>query len=317
VGEALGPIEGYQLRLKEVPAPGPGEVRVAVKAAGVSFVDVLVSQGRYQAKPLVPFTPGSEFAGVVEEVGEGVTELQPGQPVVGTCWGGVFAEALVVPARALWPAPEGLSFEVAAVVPVSYATVWHGLHDRGQVRAGETLLVLGAGGATGLAAVQLGVHLGARVVASASSQAKRAMALEAGAAAAVDSGAPDWREAVKAACGGKAVDVVFDPVGGEATERAFRTLGVGGRHLVVGFPAGIPQLPTNLPLLKSASLVGVNVSQMDRELGRANHARVLALAGQGVCRPVIARTYPLEAFAEAMAEAARGESAGRIVISLP
>jgi NADPH2:quinone reductase len=227
----------------------------------------------------------------------------------------MFAEARILPARALSPMPESLSFEVAAVTPVSCATVWHGLFDRGQLKAGETLLVLGAGGATGLAAVQLGVHLRARVIASASSEAKRALALSAGAAATVDSRAPDWREAVKAACEGRAVDVVFDPVGGEGTERAFRTLGVGGRHLVVGFPAGIPSLPTNLPLLKSASLVGVNVSQLDPALGRANHERVLTLAAKGVCRPVIARAYPLDAFADAMADAARGDSAGRVVIT--
>lgn len=317
VGDALGPLANYALRERDPGPPGPGEVRIAVKAAGVSFVDVLVSEGRYQVRPPAPFVPGSECAGVVEALGEGVRGFAVGDKVAATGWAGMFAEAVNAPAQAVWPMPAGLSFEEAAVLVVSYTTSWHGLVDRGALKAGETLLVLGAGGATGLAAVQIGRHLGARVIASASSEAKRAAALAAGADAAVDARSSDWREAVKAAAGGKPIDVVFDPVGGEATERAFRTLGWKGRHLVVGFPGGIPTLPTNLPLLKSASLVGVNISQLgaaEPELARANHQQVLALAAAGVFKPLIGRTYPLERFAEAMAAAAAGEGAGRIVL---
>jgi NADPH2:quinone reductase len=317
VGEALGPVSNYALRSHDPGPPAPGQVRIAIRAAGVSFVDVLVSEGRYQAKPEVPFIPGSECAGVVEAVGAGVDAFAVGQKVVATSWGGMFAAAVNVPAVSVSSAPDGLSFEEAAVVGVSYATAWHGLVDRGRLQSGETLLVLGAGGATGYAAVQIGVLLGARVVASASSDAKRIMAAESGAMSTVDARAADWREAVKTAGRGRPVDVVFDPVGGEATERAFRTLGFGGRHLVVGFPGGVAQLPTNLPLLKSASLVGVNLSALalaDPQLARANQARVLELAGEGRFRPVIAAAYPLERFADAMAAAAAGETAGRIVL---
>lgn len=317
VADELGPVENYSLRPHDPGPPGPNEVRIAVKAAGVSFVDVLVSQGRYQARPATPFVPGSECAGVVEALGAEVRGLSVGQAVVATGWHGMFADAANVPAAAVWPAPAGLSFEEAAVLAVSYTTAWHGLVDRGSVQPGETLLVLGAGGATGLAAVQLGAWLGARVIASASSEAKRAAALASGAAAAVEARSPAWADEVKAACGGRSVDVVFDPVGGEATERAFRRLGWNGRHLVVGFPAGIAALPTNLPLLKGANLVGVNISafaQAEPQQARANHQRVLALAAEGVCRPRIARTYPLDRFAEAMRDVVRGDEAGRTVL---
>jgi NADPH2:quinone reductase len=317
IADALGPIENYTLRPRDPGPPGPGQVRVAVRAAGVSFVDVLVSAGRYQARPPLPFTPGSECAGIVDALGADVSGFAVGQRVVATSWGGMLAEAVNLPARALWPAPDNLSFEYAAVVPVSYSTSWHGLMQRGDLKPGETLLVLGAGGATGFAAVQIGAWRGARVIASASSDAKRAVALSGGAHVAVDSGSPSWADDVKAANDGKRIDVVFDPVGGEGTVRAFRTLGWNGRHLVVGFPAGIPALPTNLPLLKSASLVGVNVSELaraDPDAGRANHARVLAMAAEGIFRPVIARTYPLDHYAQAMTDAAKGDSAGRIVV---
>lgn len=317
IGDELGPIENYALRPHDPGPPRPDQVRIAVRAVGVSFVDVLVAQGRYQARPALPFIPGSECAGVVEAVGAEARGFAIGDKVVATGWCGMYAEAVNAPAKVVWPMPEGLPFEEAAVVAVSYTTAWHALVDRGALKPGETLLVLGAGGATGLAAVQLGAHLGARVIASASSEAKRAVALSAGAQLALDARAPSWADEVKAAVGGKGVDVVFDPVGGAATEQAFRRLSWKGRHLVVGFPAGIAALPTNLPLLKSASLVGVNLSglaQAEPELAHANHLKVLTLAAEGVIRPAIARTYPLEQFAEAMAAAAQGDSAGRIVL---
>ncbi len=186
-------------------------------------------------------------------------------------------------------------------------------------RPGETLLVLGAGGATGYAAIQIGKHLGARVIASASSEAKRQLALAGGADAAVNARSETWREDLKSANGGKPFDVVFDPVGGEATEAAFRTLGWNGRHLIVGFPGGIGSLRTNLPLLKGASLIGVNLRQfgeVDLQRAEANREKVFALATQGLLRPVVAQSFPLERFAEAMAAAAGGHSAGRIVIAV-
>lgn len=319
VADELGPIGNYALREVADRPLGPRDVRVAVRAAGVSFVDVLVAAGRYQDKPATPFTPGSECAGVVSEVGDEVSTVSVGQRVMVSGWAGIFAESLTAQEQALWPMPDRLTFEEGAVFGVSYATAWHGLVDRARLQAGETLLVLGAGGATGYAAVQLGVHLGARVIASASSEAKRAIGRAAGAHAVVDSRAADWRAAVRAAAGDRPVDVVFDPVGGAATEPAFRTLGWEGRHLTVGFPAGSAALPTNLALIKGASLVGVNLSLLSRadpQRARANHAHVLRLAADGHLKPLIARTYPLEAFAEAMTEAANGESAGRIVLTL-
>ncbi|MET0240830.1 MAG: NADPH:quinone oxidoreductase family protein [Sphingobium sp.] len=319
MADELGPIAHYALRPHDPGAPRPGQVRVEIRAAGISFADMLTASGRYQVRPPVPFIPGSECAGVVEAVGAGVTTLTVGQKVVGTGWHGMFAEAALLPEHTTFPMPDTLSFAEGSVLLVSYATVVHALIDRGRLQPGESLLVMGAGGAVGLAAVTLGRHLGAHVIASASSTEKRELALAAGAAAVVDARSATWRADVKAANGGRALDMVFDPVGGAATEPAFRLLGWGGRHLVVGFPGGIPALPTNLPLLKGASLVGVNIGALpdaDPALGRATHARVLELAAAGVLRPAIARTYPLEAFADAMAEAQRGDSAGRIILEM-
>ncbi|HEX4376676.1 MAG TPA: NADPH:quinone oxidoreductase family protein [Steroidobacteraceae bacterium] len=321
IARQLGPIDNYSLCSFEPPALGPNDVRIAIRAVAVSYVDVLVAAGGYQVKPGVPFTPGSECAGIVTATGSAVTTLCIGQPVIATGWHGLYADTATVPASALWPKPENLSFAESAALHVSYTTAWHALADRGRLRHGETLLILGAGGATGLAAVQAGVYLGARVIASASSEPKRRLALQAGAHAAVDSNSSQWRDAVRAVNDGKAVDVVFDPVGGDVTQRAFRTLAWNGRHLVVGFPAGIVSLPTNLPLLKSASLIGVNVAQLsaaDPVLATNNTLRVLELAKQNHFKPVIAATYPLERFADAMRAASQSNAAGiagRIVIA--
>lgn len=317
VGNELGPIENYSLQTYDPGQPKPGEVRIAVKAAGVSFVDILNATGQYQIKPPVPFIPGSELAGVVEAVGDEVTGFMPGQVVTANAYGGVFADVINVRSGNVHSMPTGFTFAEGAVFMVSATTSWHGLVDRGRVQAGETVLVLGAGGATGYAAVQIAKYLGARVIGSASSGEKRAMVLAGGADAVVDARSATWREDVKRANGGKPVDVVFDPVGGTATEPAFRSLAWNGRHLVVGFPGGISSLPTNLPLLKGASLVGVNIQQMsvhDSEQAVANVKTLYTLAGQGLFKPVVAETYPLDKFAEAMNAAAAGQSAGRILI---
>lgn len=319
IADQLGPPETYDLREVSAPALREGQVRVEIRAAGISFVDVLTASGNYQVKPPVPFVPGSEAAGVVLEVGEGVTALAPGDRVVCTGWGGLFATEAVLPQRMVRTLPDGIAFAEAAVFPVSYATAWHALVDRAAIRPGETLLVLGAGGATGYAAVQVAKHLGARVIASASSEAKRALALAGGADVAVDARADDWRDQVKAANDGRPVNVVFDPVGGDATDTAFRGLGWGGRHLVVGFPGGMTTLRTNLALIKGASLIGVDIRQFgeyEPDRADANRAETFRLAAQGVLRPAIAQSYPLDQFRTAMAEAARGESAGRIVLTM-
>lgn len=317
--ETLGPPESYALVDHDPGDPSPTQVRIRVKAAGISFVDVLTAAGGYQVKPPVPFIPGSECAGIVEAAGREVEGLSVGDKVVGSGWGGLFADAAILPARSVRHMPAALSFEEAAVFPVSYATAWHALVDRGRLQAGETLLVLGAGGAMGYAAVQIGKHLGARIIGSASSEDKRNLALSGGADAVVDAHAEDWRDAVKAANGGQGVDVVFDPVGGEATEPAFRSLGWNGRHLVIGFPGGISALRTNLPLLKGASLVGVDIRQFgmfEAEKSEANRDTVYALAAEGKLRPAIARAYDIEDFRAAMNDAAEGKSAGRIVLTM-
>jgi NADPH2:quinone reductase len=319
MADHLGPIDQYALKTLPHTPLGARNIRIAVKAAAVSFVDVLVATGRYQAKPTLPFIPGSECAGVVTELGSAVQGFSIGQQVLAAGTSGMFAECVTAPAELVWPMPVSFTYAEAASLLVSYATAWHALVDRGRLSCGETLLVLGAGGATGYAAVQLGKFLGARVIALASSDEKRAMALSGGAHAAFTGRAPDWREAVLATNAGKAIDVVFDPVGGDASEPAFRSLGYDGRHLVVGFTAGIAKLPSNLPLLKAASLIGVNLHayiQAFPEHARESRRKLLELATAGHLRPVVAKSYALEDFAQAMADAASGKRAGRIVLAL-
>lgn len=320
IADTLGPIGNYALRGYDPGAPGPGEVRIAIAAAGVSFADVLVASGEYQVKPPVPFIPGSECSGVIEAVGEGVPASRVGERVQTSRMGGIFAEAVVVPAATARPIPERLSFAEGAVFVVSYATSYHALVQRAQLQPGETLLVLGAGGAVGYAAIQLGKQLGARVIGSASSEDKRALALRGGADAAVDSRSASWRDDVKAANDGRPVDVVFDPLGGAATEPAFRSLAWRGRHLVIGFAAGgIPKLPTNLALLKGAALLGADIRQFgiyEPELYNSNMRALMALAAEGRVAPPIAKSYRLGDFAEAMRETAAGMTAGRIVIEI-
>jgi NADPH2:quinone reductase len=319
VADILGPPENYHL-IEYDPGPPPaGNVRVGIMAAGISFVDVLTAAGSYQVEPPVPFIPGSECAGIIEAIGDNVQEFAIGDRVVASGWGGMFASHVNLPATVIRKMPDGLPFEEASVFPVSYMTAWHALVDRGRLQAGETLLVLGAGGATGYAAVQIGKFLGAKVIASASSEDKRALALAGGADAAVDARAADWRDQVKAANDGKGVDVVFDPVGGEATEPAFRSLGWNGRHLIVGFPGGIAALRTNLALLKGGSLIGVDIRQFGifkPEKSAANRDAVFALADKGTLKPVVAKAYPIESFREAMEDAASGNRAGRIVLTM-
>ncbi len=319
VGHQFGPPEAYVLEEFDPGAPGPGQIRVAIKAAGISFVDVLTARGEYQFKPPLPFIPGSEYAGVVEALGEGVTNFAVGDRVFGSGMGGIFAEAGLFNASNVSRIPDSMEFGEAAVFPVNYQTAWHALVDRAQAKAGETLLVLGSAGGTGYAAVEVGKHLGLHVIASASSAEKRAAAMAGGADAAVETGAADWRDQVKVANQGKEIDIVFDPVGGDATELAFRTLGYGGRHLVIGFPAGIAALKTNLPLLKCASLIGVQMRghAINRpEEAAANRIKVMELAGLGNFHPAIAARYPMAEYARAMNEAFSGKAAGRVVLEM-
>jgi len=319
--DEFGPLEA--IRIGETPAPElkPGHLLIAVKAAGVGFVDVLGAQGKYQVKQTLPFVPGSEYAGIVEAVGEGVTAIAPGERVMAGGFAGAYADYALAPAGAVLAMPAAMSFVEAAGFRTNYATALHALADRAAIAPGESLLVLGAGGGTGLAAIQIGKLLGARVIAAASSAQKRAAALAAGADEAVDYVDPAWREALKSMTGGKGVDVVFDPVGGAATEAAFRSLAWKGRHLVIGFAAGtIPALPINLALLKGASLVGVDVARFgnlhEPQKAAANIRQLLAWHADGRLKPVPPEVMPLEKAAEALAAVANRRAIGKLVLSL-
>ncbi len=319
IADEFGPPESYELREFDPGPPGEGEVRVAIKFAGISYVDVLTAMGQYQFKPPLPYIPGSEASGIVEALGPGVSGLSVGDAVMCGGMGGQFAEVNNFKAKTVTPVPDGMSLETAAVFSVNYGTAHHALVDRGRAKAGETLLVLGAAGGTGFAAVQVGKHLGLRVIASASSEEKRAAALAGGADVAIETGAEDWRDQVKAANDGKPIDLVFDPVGGDLTELAFRNLGYDGRHLVIGFPAGIAKLPTNLPLLKCASLVGVQMlgQSINRpEEAEANRKRVLEIGATGALQPAIAERYPIEEYIAAMNAGFAGKAAGRVLLTM-
>lgn len=317
IGHEFGPPESYRLEEYDPGAPGPGQVRVRIKAAGLSYVDVLTAMGKYQFHPPLPFIPGSEYAGVVEAVGEGVTNLKPGDRVNGSGMGGILAEVNNFAAANVSRVHDSLDLETAAIYPVNYLTAFHALIDRGRAQPGETLLVLGAAGGTGFAAIQVGKYLGLRVIASASSEDKKAAALAGGADAVVTTGAADWRDQVKAANNGKPIDLVFDGVGGDATDLAFRTLGYDGRHLVIGFPAGMTSLKTNLPLLKSASLVGVQVrgAGIERpELLDRCRERVAEMVAKGLVKPAIAARFGIADYVEAMNLAFSGKAAGRVIV---
>ncbi|MEJ6023626.1 NADPH:quinone oxidoreductase family protein [Ramlibacter sp. PS4R-6] len=284
---------------KELPTPQPkaGEVLIEIKAASLNFPDILIVQNKYQFKPTPPFVPGSEYAGVVAAVGEGVTHLKPGQPVACLTGTGGFATHAIAPAAVCMPLPQGFPFADAAAFIMTYATSHHALLDRGQLKAGETVLVLGAAGGVGTAAIQIAKVAGARVIAAASTDEKCALCKAEGADATINYSQGNLRDAIKDATGGKGPDVVYDPVGGEFAEPAFRSIAWRGRYLVVGFAAGpIPALPFNLPLLKGASIVGVFWGDFSRREPKANQAMLMQLAGwyaEGKIKPVIDRQMPM------------------------
>jgi NADPH:quinone reductase len=253
----FGPPDALEVEEVDEPAAGPGWVRIRVEAAGVNFVDALMASGGYQITPPLPYTPGSEIAGTVEAVGEGVDSPAVGDPVLASCGFGGFAESVAVRADQARPIPAGLDVATAATVVQSYGTGLFALERRAQLAEGETLLVLGAGGGVGLAAVDLGRALGARVIAAASSEEKRKVALAAGAEAAIDYTTEDLKARARELAGGTGVDVVYDPIGGDLAEPALRALGDFGRYLVIGFVGGIPRLATNQVLLRNRALVGV------------------------------------------------------------
>jgi NADPH2:quinone reductase len=319
------PIGVEALQWKEVPTPqpGPGEVRVAIKAASLNFPDLLIVQNKYQFKPPLPFVPGSEFAGTVEAVGEGVRQFQPGQAVACMARTGAFATHAVVPADTCMPLPAGFALEDAAAFVMIYATSHHALVDRAQLQPGETVLVLGAAGGVGTAAIQIAKAAGARVIAAASNAEKCALCTSLGADATIDYGqhtvaSGAFREAIKAATGGKGPDVVYDPVGGEFAEPAFRSIAWRGRYLVVGFAAGtIPSLPLNLTLLKGASIVGVFWGDFAKREPQASVAALAELArwyGEGKVKPAIDRILPMAELKAAYAHMAAHGVKGKLVL---
>jgi len=318
--KAYGPPES--LVIEDVPPldAGPGEVVVSVKAASVNFPDVLIIQNKYQVKPPLPFSPGSEVAGIVKAVGGGVTHVKPGDRVMAIIGYGAFAEEVKVEGRRVLPLPGGMDFESAAAFGLTYATSEHALVDRGALAAGETLLVLGAAGGVGIAAIEIGKALGARVIACASTDDKLAVCRAHGADETINYADEDLRERIKALTNGNGPDVIYDPVGGPYTEPALRSIAWRGRLLVVGFAAGdIPKIPLNLTLLKGCSIVGVYWGEFTRRepqrfaesmqrLGRWN--------ADGKLKPPISATFPLERAADALTRMANREVTGKVVLKV-
>jgi NADPH2:quinone reductase len=309
-----------ELGLEEIPPlhAGRSEVVIAVKACGVNFFDALIVQGKYQIRPPLPFSPGGEVAGVVSEVGEGVTTFKKGSRVLAYTGHGGYAEEVTAEAASVVALPAEMDFVTAAAFPIAYGTSYHALKDRAQLRSGETLLVLGAAGGVGLAAVEIGKLMGARVIACASSEEKLALARAHGAAALINYGASDLRERIREETSGKGVDVVYDPVGGGYAEPALRSMAAGGRYLVVGFASGeIPKIALNLPLLKQVAIMGVfwgAFAKAQPQANAVNFAELLDWYRQGKLRPYVSATIPLERHREALGAVTQRKVLGKIVL---
>jgi NADPH2:quinone reductase len=317
------------LVLEEVadPVPGAGDVLIEVRACGVNYPDALIIEDRYQFKPPRPFAPGAEVAGIVESVGAGVAGLKPGDRVIGSVTAGGMAEKLVVPAERCIAMPAAMPFDEASALVLTYGTSIHALKDRAKLQKGETLLVLGAAGGVGISAVELGKAFGARVVAAASSEEKVALAGRHGADAGVvypagpfdKAGARALADLFKGACGEQGADVIYDPVGGDYSEAALRSIAWEGRFLVIGFPAGIARLPLNLTLLKGCQVVGVfwgDFSRRDPAGNAANIAELMRLYAAGAIKPAISERYPLVRAGEAIARLASRSAMGKIVVTM-
>lgn len=323
LSEAPGTPDTLVLREIAEPVPGRGQVRIAVRYCGINYPDVLVIEDKYQFKPPRPFAPGSEMSGVIDAVGDGVTAFKVGDAVIAAATSGGLAEKAVTAANACVPMPEGMPFDVAAGLIFTYGTSYHALVNRGELRAGETLLVLGAAGGVGLAAVEIGKALGARVVAAVSSESKAAAAREHGAELTI----VYPREGVdsrvlaaqfKEACGPKGADVIYDPVGGDYAEPALRTAAWKGRYLVIGFPAGIPKIPLNLTLLKGCDIRGVfwgAFRQQEPVQDAANMRALLDLYRAGKIKPKISAILPLPQGGEAIKKLLQREAVGKILVA--
>ncbi len=316
--ETLDGVDSLHWRELPTPEPEVGEVRIAIEAASLNFPDLLIVQGKYQAKPPLPFVPGSEFAGRIEAVGAGVTHLKPGDAVATIGSTGGFATHAVVKASQVMPLPPGFAIADGAAFAFTYGTSHHALIDRGQLRAGETVLVLGAAGGVGTAALQIAKAAGARVIAAASSDDKCALCRELGADETLNYSRENIRETLKALTGGNGPDVVYDPVGGDLAEPVFRSIAWRGRYLVVGFAGGgIPALPWNLALLKGASVVGVFWGDFVRREPRAYAAGLAQLTqwyAQGLIKPVIDRRLPMSELKAAYARMGSRQVRGKLLL---
>lgn len=318
VCKAWGLPETLVIEEKADLVPAAGEIVIDIMAAGVNFPDVLIIQNKYQFKPELPFTPGNELAGTVHAVGAGVTQYKVGDKVFAFVPQGAFAQQVKVTADAVLPMAAGMDFDTAAAITLTYGTSHHAVVDRAQLKAGETMLVLGAAGGVGLAAIEIGKALGARVIAAASTAEKLAVCKEHGADVLINYTTEDLRDAIKAATNGKGPDVVYDPVGGSYTEPAFRSIAWRGRYLVIGFANGeIPKLPLNLPLLKGASLVGVFWGDYARREPAHNLAAMQELMrwlAEGKIKPHISARYALADTPQALIDMASRKVTGKIVI---
>lgn len=324
---AVGGPDTLTLDDVDVPAPGPGQVLVAVKACAINYPDTLMIRDLYQFKPERPYAPGGEIAGVVEAIGDGVTNFQPGDRVLAGIGNGGLVEKVVVPTGRLFPVPEGVAFDKAASLLMTYGTTIHGLKDRGHIKPGDTVLILGAAGGVGLSAVELAKAFGARVVAAVSSEAKGEVARRAGADEVVvyprgemdKDASKDLANAFKAACGPEGANIVYDVVGGQYSEPALRAIAWEGRFLVVGFPAGIARMPLNLTLLKSCDICGVfwgAFTAREPTKFQAQVAELFDLLKAGKIDPLVSETFPLERGGEAIAKLENREAVGKLVVTM-
>jgi NADPH2:quinone reductase len=301
------------------PVPGPGQARIRVEAAGVNFPETLIIRDMYQFKPPLPFTPGGEAAGIVEAVGEGVTKVKPGDRVIAMTGTGAFAEKMLASEAQIVPISGGMPFDIAAGFTMTYGTSHHALKQRAELKPGETLLVLGAAGGVGIAAVELGVLMGAKVIAAASSEEKLALARQYGASETINYGTEDLKDRLKSITGGRGVDVIYDPVGDRYAEPAFRSIAWNGRYLVIGFAGGeIPKLPLNLPLIKGASIVGVfwgAFTAREPAVHAANMTELVGWLETGKLKPHVGAHLPLSEGGKAIRMLMDRKAMGKVILT--
>ena len=318
--KAYGTPDNLVLEECEPPQLKDNQVRIKIKACGVNFPDVLMIAGKYQVQPPMPFSPGAEISGDVVEIGAKVPHLQPGQRVLALCGYGGMAEEVCIDARAVIPIPDDMDYATAAGFILTYGTSYHALKQRAGIQPGESLLVLGAAGGVGLAAVELGVKMGARVIAAASTPEKLALAMEYGASEGINYLETGLKDAVKKITGGKGADVIFDPVGGPLFDDCLRSVAWNGRILVIGFASGdIPTIPANLPLLKGSSIVGVfwgSFAEREPKEHLTNTKELLQMYSGGMIRPHISDQFDLEAAADAIQTLADRRALGKVIVNI-